>query len=443
MEAKLDTEAPGLAASENGEGALNHGHYEDGPDGPTQQWNGAAKRVGQWYAPAPYLNGHGPDADEQPVLAVFCFEEPDSVVGRYVNQLAEALARRGVPLHLFSRRAFPVCAPGVYAHGLGACPGDDPLGQVQEFTRRACNAFTRQFPTGAGRVTLLGCEWSAVPAVSLLHSTRNMNALLSLHSLERQRGDLGGELSRRIDEIERSGLHECKAVVLHDDATAAAVKELMPECEGRIVSPPWIFPVHDFEGVSDPGTVKSRFHIGPVDPVVLYLGDMDERHGPDLLMKSVPAVLKKYPQARFVFAGDGDLWWPLRVHARYLLLDHAVRMAGHVDGQALRELFQAADIVAVPSREPTESWPLLAAWASRRPVIATHATAGALLEHERDGLLIDAHDGGCLWGIDRLLADPELIKSVGAGGRRKLEERHGWAAAALQIEELMGVQKAE
>src|SRR5262249_14448589 len=77
-------------------------------------------------------------------------------------------------------------------------------------------------------------------------------------------------------------------------------------------------------------------------------------------------------QARVLVVGDGDLYWPIRVHSRYLLLDHAVRLPGHLDSDAVDELIQAADIIAVPSRDSTPWWPILAGWAAGRPVLATH-----------------------------------------------------------------------
>ena len=91
--------------------------------------------------------------------------------------------------------------------------------------------------------------------------------------------------------------------------------------------------------------------MGPVDPTILFIGDLSDQYGPDLLVKALPGILKNHKQARLVVVGDGPLYWPLRVFTRYLLLEHAVRLPGSVEGQALHELIQAADVVVVPSRE--------------------------------------------------------------------------------------------
>jgi glycosyltransferase involved in cell wall biosynthesis len=100
------------------------------------------------------------------------------------------------------------------------------------------------------------------------------------------------------------------------------------------------------------------------------------------------------------------------------------------------ELIQAADIITVPSREPTPWWPILAGWAARRPVMATHDAAKPLLEHEKDSVLVYPSENSVVWGVERILYDPELRKVIGEAGRQKLEARFGWNALAEQVEEL-------
>jgi glycosyltransferase involved in cell wall biosynthesis len=389
----------------------------------------------------PLADKNGSVAEPQHALALFYYEDPASGIGRSVGQLAAALAERSISLHLFAPRAFDLNAPGVYMHALGDCTEGGLLERVQEFTRQASNAFFRQFPTGADQVTLLGFEWSTVPALSLLRGTRNVDFILSLDSLERQRSDMGSDLSRQIEDIERTGLREARAILLNCPAAADVARALVPECAGRISLAPEVFPADLFALDLDPGAVKARFQVGPVDPTILYIGNLDERHGPDILLKSVPAILKNHKQARFIFVGDGDLYWPLRVQVRYLLLEHAVRLAGSLQGQALHELIRAADIIAVPSRENTEWWPIQAGWAAGRPVVASHEIAGSLLDHERDCVRIYPNPSSCVWGIERVLYDAEFGRAIGDQGRAKLAERFGRANVAAQVEGLLGVRK--
>jgi glycosyltransferase involved in cell wall biosynthesis len=439
---------PEIAESRNGQAPADPAHRvadllgrEEGTGGP--EGLTAGRLHAAWArTPAGDANGNETPADDRPALAVFCFEDPESVVGRFMAHVSRALARRQVAVHAFVRRGFAAEGTGLHLHELGACGEGDLLAQVQEFTHRACNAFLGLFPAGSPPVTLLGHEWSAVPSLSLLRGLAPYDALLSLHSLERQRGGLDSDLSRQIDALEAAGLRQARAVLVQDPATAEVAKYWVPECAPRIGCARQPFPAEKFHSRLDPGAVKARFQVGPVDPTILYLGDLDERYGPDLLVKAMPAVLKDVKQARLVVVGDGALYWPLRVYARYLLLEHAVRLPGHLEGQALYELIAAADVVAVPSRASTPWWPIQAAWAAGRPVVATHVAAPGLLEHEQDAVLVHPAENSCVWGIERVLFDAGLRQTLAGKGAAKLEERFGWGSVAAQVEELLGVPAA-
>jgi glycogen synthase len=375
----------------------------------------------------------------RPAVAVFCWEHPDTPIGQAVVQTAAALARRQTTVHFFARAATSVSVPGFHDHPVGEIEGDDLFARVQEFTSRAANAFLHQFPGGSPHVTLMGFEWSGAGPLGLLRGLKNNRTVFSISSLERQRSDMTSEISKRINELECTTLREAQVVLTQEPAAAEVAKFWVPECASRLVAARQPFPLAAFANKLDPGQVKARYQVGPIDPLILYVGDFSDRYGPDLLVKAMPAVLRNHPQARLVLVGDGALYWTLRVYSRYLLLDHAIRFPGSVVGQEMHELIQAADMIAVPSREGTPWWPIQAAWAAQRPVVATHKAAPALLEHERDSVLVYPVEQSVVWGIERILYDADLGDALGQKGHEKLEERFGWNNVAEQIEELMGV----
>jgi glycosyltransferase involved in cell wall biosynthesis len=378
-------------------------------------------------------------AETTPALAIFCYEDPESPVGQYVTMTVAALARRGTRVHLFTRRPYRFESASVRVHPVGDCGEEDLLGAVQEFTRRATNAFLRVFPVGTQGVTLLGHDWQAVSALLTLRSIGSFEPILELHSIEWQRSEMYSDLSSRIGEIEMAGLREARTILVHQGVTAAIARQVVPECDGRIVEVERPFPVASFQSELDPGEVKARFHVGPVDPTILYIGDFSDSYGPDLLVKAMPAILKNQNQARLVLVGEGTNYWPMRVYSRYLLLDHAIRFAGDVQDHSLCELIQAADIVAVPSRAATPWWPILAAWAAGKPLLATHEAAPSLLEHEQDSVLVYPNEGSCVWGIERLLFDLDFARRIAEQGHKKLLDRFGQDTAAAQIERLIGI----
>src|SRR5262245_37393940 len=289
-------------------------------------------------------NGSTEPAPAKPPIAVFCQEAPDSFIGGHVARIVPALAKRGRQVHLFCRHPFTFAEPGVQVHDVGVGDETDLLEGVQQFARRASNAFMKAMPQSEP-AAVIGYEWTSAAVLSLLKGLRNLPGVLSLHSLERQRSDLSSEVSRRIVEIEHEGMQAAATILMHDAATVEAARQALPTCVDRVVQARPVFPVMNFEADLDPGAVKARYQVGPIDPVILYVGDLDDRYGPDALLKAMPAILRHHPQARLVVVGDGQLLWPLKVFTRYLLLDHAVRIIGHLQGQPLCELIQASDVV--------------------------------------------------------------------------------------------------
>lgn len=180
------------------------------------------------------------------------------------------------------------------------------------------------------------------------------------------------------------------------------------------------FPFEEFASDLDPAVVKARYLVGPVDPTILFVGDLDDRHGPDLLIRAMPSLLKNHPQTRLVIVGDGPLIWPLRVMSRYMLLDYAVRIVGHVDGREVRELIAAADIMAVPSRVKTEDWQILAGWSAHRPVVASNHVSEDLCRHEEDSVLVYPNPGSCVWGLERVLFDADFGRRIGERGYQRV-----------------------
>jgi glycogen(starch) synthase len=425
---------PGTTAKENGHGAEN-GHAVR-----QRKHRKRHKRMtGTASSPEDSTPAAKTADDWQPALAVFCWENPDTLIGRSVAETVVALARRKQIVHLFSRQPFAANVPGLHAHPVGEGEGADLFEQVREFTSRAANAFLHEFPGGSPHVSLMGYEWSGAGPLGLLRGLKNSHTIFSVNSLERQRSDMTSEISKRIDELEQATLRESQVVLSQQPAASDAARFWVPECAGRIVAARQPFPVAHFNSKIDPGQVKARYQVGPIDPTILFVGDVSERYGPDLLVKAMPAILKNHGQARLILVGDGEMYWKLRVYARYLLLDHAIRFPGSVVGQAMNELIESADIIAVPSRVSTPWWPIQAAWAAGRPVVATHQAAPGLLEHERDSVLVYPAEQSFVWGIERILYDANLGPALGQKGRDKLEERFGWNHVAEQIEDLMSV----
>ena len=102
---------------------------------------------------------------------------------------------------------------------------------------------------------------------------------------------MSSPLSKDIQEIERLGLRQSDAILVHNAGSDPLVRQLAPESSARIVPAVRPFPMDDFTGLKDAGEIKASYQIGPVDPLRLFVGNFDHRHGADIMVKAAPAIL--------------------------------------------------------------------------------------------------------------------------------------------------------
>jgi glycosyltransferase involved in cell wall biosynthesis len=191
---------------------------------------------------------------------------------------------------------------------------------------------------------------------------------------------------------------------------------------------------HNYDGWLDPGGVKARYGIGPVDPTVLFSGRAVYQKGPDLLVEAIPHILRYYPRAKFVFAGDGEMRVPVEHRARQLGVYHATRFLGFRNNGELTELYKACDVVCVPSRNEPFGIVVLEAWSAGKPVIVSkNGGPNEFVWHEVNGLKIDPHPGSIAWGIGTLFTNFEWARWMGRNGRVAAESAFTWDAIADHV----------
>ena len=184
--------------------------------------------------------------------------------------------------------------------------------------------------------------------------------------------------------------------------------------------------VHDQYGVPEgiiraipPGIHPQRFsEARPEGPFVLSVGRLYPRKGLGHLLRAMPAVLARVPEARLLLAGRGESEAELRALAKELGLGDAVEFLGHVPDDALPALYSRAAVFAMPSVYEGYGLVMLEAMASGLPVVAFR-TGGApeLVRDGETGFLADPATLG-----DRLARVLEDAAKARAMGRRAREE---------------------
>ncbi|MDA3640038.1 D-inositol-3-phosphate glycosyltransferase [Mycobacterium xenopi] len=343
----------------------------------------------------------------------------------YVLQTALHLARRGVEVEIFTRATASTdpptvqVAPGVLVRNVVAGPFEgldkyDLPTQLCAFAAGVLRAEAAHEPGYydivhshywlSGQVGWLARDRWAVPLVHTAHT------LAAVKNAALAEGDTPEPPLRTVGE--QQVVDEADRLIVNTNAEAGQLVSLHSADPSRIdVAHPGV----DLD-VFRPGDRRAaRAALGlPLDErVVAFVGRIQPLKGPDILLRAAA----KLPRVRIVVAGGpsgSGLAAPdgLVRLADELGISARVRFLPPQDREELARLFQAADLVAVPSY--SESFGLVAveAQACGTPVVA--AAVGGLPVAVRDGIsgtLVAGHD------VDRWADAIDELLRLGAGPR--------------------------
>ena len=221
--------------------------------------------------------------------------------------------------------------------------------------------------------------------------------------------------------------HGCSQVV----ADASVIKRQL--VEGHGIDPAKIevigsaVDLEKFKPPRDRTKFRREIGVGDEAPLIGNVGMIRPDKGQLELVKSVPLVLEKCPDARFVIVGQGTGILKRGINVRNAIdragLAHKIIMAGY--RWDTPNVYAACDMIVIASLR-TEASPIFLreAFASGRPVIATKVgDMPEILRHRENGLLIEPGNTQALASaILEFISDPELAAYCGANGLRYASE---------------------
>jgi len=180
-------------------------------------------------------------------------------------------------------------------------------------------------------------------------------------------------------------------------------------------------------GIPPPGSfavseARKKMGIGEDASVVGAAGRLSAQKDYPTLLRAAKEVLRSFPDARFLIAGEGPARDELVEMAGEMGLKERVEFLGYRNN--IMEVISAFDIFALSSLWEGLPLVVLEAMALAKPVVATAVpgTAEAVAEGET-GYLVPLGDHGALAGkIIKLLEDPSRARTMGRAGRRRAEE---------------------
>lgn len=180
-------------------------------------------------------------------------------------------------------------------------------------------------------------------------------------------------------------------------------------------------------------------------PMIVNVARLEDRYkGFDVLVRALPLIRSRVPDATMTLVGDGHLRRSLEALARANGCDDALRCSGGVSDGERDALLSAASVFAMPSRLPAGSGGegfgivYLEAGAHGTPVVAGNV-GGAVdaVVDGQTGLLVAPEDHvEVAEAICGLLLDRERAARLGDGGRA-WAERHAWPAIVRRVEDVL------
>ena len=179
-------------------------------------------------------------------------------------------------------------------------------------------------------------------------------------------------------------------------------------------------------------------------PILFTVARLIERKGVDAMIKALPIVMRRFPDVRYIVAGQGpERESLLALRDRLGLQDH-VTLVGSISDDSLVDHYALADLFVMPNRQlpngDNEGFGLvfLEANACGKAVIAGDAggTRDAVLAGQ-NGLLVDGTDiEAVATAVTQLLADDRLRARMAERGL-EIAQHSNWTLRAADYERFL------
>ena len=178
----------------------------------------------------------------------------------------------------------------------------------------------------------------------------------------------------------------------------------------------------------DPDAVRFRAR-AQLRPVFLANRNFQALYNVPCVLRAFAVIQARLPDARLIVVGDGPERERVHETARALALRN-VEFIGAVRPEAMGRWYDEADVYLNASDIDNMPNSIIEAFACGLPVVTTRAGGiPYVVEHERNGLLVDCGDHDALAAAAlRLLDDPALAQRVIAEGLRDVDEQYTWDA---------------
>lgn len=228
------------------------------------------------------------------------------------------------------------------------------------------------------------------------------------------------------------------AVVSLEHAMHSRLKSLFQRRWNDVIEIPNGVDINLFKPEGDNGSVRSKLDIPDKDPVILFVGVLDQAHyykGLDVLLEAIRQINRT--DCYLIVVGEGNLKGDYQKKAYTLGIQSRIHFAGLIPNHMLPDYYRAVDVLVQPSLIP-ESFGLclVESLACGTPVIASDSPGvRAVVSQDIDGFLVQPGQiDDLVKKIQLLIEDDELKQSMGWRGRCKVAKKYSWMKVVDNLE---------
>lgn len=182
---------------------------------------------------------------------------------------------------------------------------------------------------------------------------------------------------------------------------------------------------------------REQYQLG-VDPLILFLGRLNEIKGPDLLLDGFLRDERLRTRSRLVFAGpDGGLLAGLRARAEESPAKDRVHFIGVLGGDWKSRALHAASILAVPSRHEAMSIVALEAGVTGTPVVLSDQCGFDAVEAIGGGRVVPPNAEAIANALALMLDDPSALAAMGHRLQDYVVANCSWRSVGNRLEGIL------
>lgn len=195
------------------------------------------------------------------------------------------------------------------------------------------------------------------------------------------------------------------------------------------------------KGGEDKVAARKAIGLSSHDRVILFFGQIKKVKGLDILLQSLPRVIKQYPDLKLVIAGKvwkDDFSKYDDLIKKHGLASNVVSHIHYIPDDDVANYYRAADLVVLPYRKIYQSGVLLMAMSYSVPVLASDIPGMTeIIVDDKTGYIFKSEDvEGLSTKLIQVLSNMDDLRKTGKAGFETVSSSYDWNVIGRKTHEV-------